>query len=377
MRQAYHGARLNEASYLFNRKKEDFVDFSSNLNVFWPEISPDTWQSWLREASCYPEVELESLQKSMASTYGVDNYHSVIPVAGGIDGIYLATRVLAEHVSSAAVLSPSFSDYARALRSTNVAFKEVVLTLEEWQQAGPIIKEKIMPYDLILLGNPNNPTGTYMDASTLMGLMQDPQLKNKKWLIDEAFIEFVDDSVEGCGFLPYLADLPQVMVIRSLTKSWRIPGLRLGFCATSNTRWLSKMSSLQPPWIIYSVAQCWARDFLNKNQYGKLKESLRNYQEVKKDFVKELEQLGLLQIFPSAVNYLLLKILDESMDAVGLYKKLGEQGILIRPCHSFTGLQTNRFIRVAVRLPEENQLLIQALHKSVSHEQEQRLEAHL
>ncbi len=235
-----------------------------------------------------------------------------------------------------------------------------VLTREMWHAPISAIEHLLDPFDVVVLGSPNNPTGALKTRNQWLALLEKPWLRPKTWLVDEAFIEFVADH-ERETLLPLLSEYRSVIVLRSLTKTWSIPGLRLGFLVTSNASWMERLRMMQPPWSINAVAQAWSAEYLTPENHARMLAGLRELPGTRSRFEAALSRIAGLRVYPSAANFLLVELLDSSVDALRVYQELGRRGLLVRVCDSFHSMPTGRFIRVAVRTEEENNRLAQEL----------------
>jgi threonine-phosphate decarboxylase len=207
----------------------------------------------------------------------------------------------------------------------------------------------------VVLGNPNNPTGTFQSLADLTALFDRRWTRPKHWIVDEAFIEFVTGFKDET-LLNRLADYPSLIVLRSLTKSWRIPGLRFGFLATAGR--IRELERIQPPWSVNGVVHAWAREFLREEHRTEYLASLRMLVKLGHDLEANLRLIPGIRVHPSAANFVLLELTDPSFDANRIYAELGCRGILVRVCDSFYGMPKGRFLRVAVRTAVENERLV-------------------
>ena len=114
---------------------------------------------------------------------------------------------------------------------------------------------------------------------------------------------------------------------------------------------------MQPPWTINSVVQSWAQRFLVKERHAELLNSLRELQDLKRQFESQLSTIPGICLHAGAANFLLVELVDEAIDAYTLYRRLGHRGLLVRVCDSFRGMAKGRFIRLAVRTASENSRL--------------------
>jgi threonine-phosphate decarboxylase len=357
MSQAFHGGRLSEAGGEFGLSQDAFIDFSANINVLAPVVPPADWEKWRAQIARYPEPDARSLRDQLACVHRV-NADQILPTGGAIEALYLAARLFAH--CKIGIIEPAFSDYHRAFQAAGCGSERIALDHEMWHAPISAWEHLLDPFDAVVLGNPNNPTGALHTRKQLLAVLEKPWPRPKTWLVDEAFIEFVADH-EQETLLPILSEHRSLIVLRSLTKSWRIPGLRLGFLATSSTAWMERLRTMQPPWSINAVAQAWSAECLTPANRAQLLAGLREFPKIKNRFEAGLSRIAGLRVYPSAANFLLVELLDSSLDASRIYRELGRRGLLVRVCDSFYGMPKGRFIRLAVRTEEENNLLAREL----------------
>jgi len=353
MSQAFHGGGIRQAAERFGLPVESFVDFSSNVNVLAPAVAAADWERWMTEVYRYPEVR--DLSERLASFYDARAEH-ILPTAGAIEALYLSAQLFAG--SKVALVEPSFSDYARAFRSVRCSVERILLTPDLWVSSIREWADRLDSFDVVVLGNPNNPTGTFQSLADLTALFDRRWTRPKHWIVDEAFIEFVTGFKDET-LLSRLADYPSLIVLRSLTKSWRIPGLRFGFLATAGP--IRELERIQPPWSINGIVHAWAREFLREEHRTEYLASLRTLVKLGHDLEASLRLIKGIKVHPSAANFVLLELTDSSFDADRIYVELGCRGILVRVCDSFYGMPKGRFLRVAVRTAGENERLITTL----------------
>jgi threonine-phosphate decarboxylase len=353
--QAFHGGQVTAAALEFGLSRRSIVDFSSNLNVLAPGVSSATWEQWAAEIVRYPEADAGTLRRRLAQLYKLESDY-ILPTAGAIEGLYLAARLFAGR--SVAIIEPGFSDYSRSFATVDCDLRHIILPPELWHAPARQWADLLDPFDVVVLGNPNNPTGSMQLRNELRQIFETNWRRPKHWIVDEAFMEFAASHDEQT-LLPEIHEFPSLIVLRSLTKSWRIPGLRLGFLATAGP--IERVRKMQPPWSINAVVQAWAKRFLLEEPHGHLLRTLEELREVKQEFEVQLRTIPGLCLYPAAANFLLVELVDRSLDADSLYQQLGRRGLLIRVCDSFRGLAKGRFIRLAVRTRSENKRLVAEL----------------
>ena len=353
MTQAFHGGGVRQAAEQFGLPSESIVDFSSNVNVLAPGIAAGDWERWMTEIYRYPEPA--GLARQLANFYEIDARH-VLPTAGAIEALYLSARLFAG--CKIGVVEPSFSDYGRAFGTLPCSLERILLPPDLWVSSIQEWADRLETFDVVVLGNPNNPTGAFHSCAELTALFDTRWARQKHWIVDEAFIEFV------AGFrhetlLNRLTDYPSLIVLRSLTKSWRIPGLRFGFLATAGP--VEELARMQPPWSVNGIVHAWAKEFLRQERRAEYLASLGALVKLGHKLETSLRLISGIRVHPSAANFLLIELIDPAFDANQVYFELGCRGILARTCDSFYGMPKGRFLRVAVRTASENQRLVDAL----------------
>jgi threonine-phosphate decarboxylase len=355
MSQAFHGGGVGQAAKQFGLPADSFIDFSSNVNILAPRVAALDWEQWSAEIGRYPEPDSQGLSKQLARFYRVSTDH-ILPTAGAIEALYLSARLFGG--CKVAVLEPAFSDYSRAFGGLPCSLERILLEPDLWDRSATAWADRLEALDVVVFGNPNNPTGSFQSLNELVELFDRRWIRPKRWIIDEAFIEFVAGS-EHQTLLSQLTNYPCLIVLRSLTKSWRIPGLRLGFLASAGP--IERLRQMQPPWSINGIVQAWARHFLVEDRRTEYLASLQTLILLREDFQKNLGRIPGIRVHSSAANFLLLELTDLSLDATRIYIELGCRGILVRVCDSFYGMPKDRFLRVAVRSAFENNRFADAL----------------
>jgi adenosylcobyric acid synthase len=173
--------------------------------------------------------------------------------------------------------------------------------------------------------------------------------KNTFFCIDESFSDFIP-SYKTIAVL----NIPNIIVIRSLTKFYGIPGLRLGVCLADSAI-IQKILDTQIPWSVNTLAQKIGEKLFDDNQY--FESTVKAVIHLRKDFEDELSKFSWLNLFQSETNFILIKLSNPDLNIKKLYNFLAEKGIIIRLCDSFKALNKS-FFRIAIRSPRENKQLI-------------------
>ena len=256
------------------------------------------------------------------------------------------------------VVAPGFAEYRRALETIDCQIETYALREEDgWQLTERILSSLTTELDCLFLCTPNNPTGLLPERALLDAIAARCRTLGIALILDEAFIDFIADEP---GFIADLKHNPHVWVLRSLTKFYAIPGLRLGYVLNGDERAVARLRKHQMPWSINAFAALAGERVLNDHDYQQAtlcwlaREGQRLYQ--------ALDEIDGLIVYPGRANYLFLRC--ERAD-IELQYALLQQRVLIRSCANYPGLD-GRYFRVAVRSEAENQRLLAALRQVLS-----------
>jgi threonine-phosphate decarboxylase len=344
-----HGGDVYHLARTLGLNLSELLDFSANINPlgFPPGIAGAVQQS-LREMVHYPDRRCLELRKDLAA------YHRLTPEYllvgnGSTELIYLAARAL--EPKQARIVAPAFSEYEHALKVARVPVEfQVTGEAQNFTLDQPLNPEGA---DLIFLANPASPSGALLPPDLLLASAARLEAAKAFLLLDEAFIDFGEEA----SLKLHLDRFPRLLILRSFTKFFAIPGMRLGYLLAAPDL-IKRLAAVQEPWSVSTPAQAAGRACLKDLDYMARTRVLINQE--REFLLKGLSALPGLKPFPSAVNYLLVKLTRPEWTAARLQKDLLSHKIVIRDAGNFRGLN-ERFFRIAVRLREENQRLLKAL----------------
>lgn len=261
------------------------------------------------------------------------------------------------------MISPSFEEYGARLKNS----ESVVYVPEREGFAYNV--EDIVAYfadkhlDTLLLINPDNPSGNYIPYEDLQRLAKWCGENGIRLVLDESFVDFQDNENASMLSDRALETYPSLVVIKSISKSYGVPGLRLGVLASSDTELVGQIRKAVPIWNINSFAEFYMQIY-NKYEHDYM-ESCRKIRLVRDGLYEELCKVPYLRPFRSASNYFLCEV-DSSVGASALaLKLLSEYNILIKDCSAKKGFDGRDYVRIAVRNEEDNAVLLNAL-RSIS-----------
>ncbi|SFH86762.1 threonine-phosphate decarboxylase CobD [Modicisalibacter xianhensis] len=326
-------------------------DFSANLNPLGPPAwldarLPTLWQGIDR----YPDPSYRAARQAIAEAEGLD-IGQVLLTNGGAEAIFLAAALHAGR--RAVIVQPTFAEYARACRHYGLAINELFLasdfSLDE-RRAGEAMREA----NVMFLCRPNNPSGTLVPRTQVARLLEAGRAHGTCLVVDEAFIDFVDEPAESLVSL--LAEHPHLVVLRSLTKLYAIPGLRLGYLLGSPET-IARAAERQMPWSVNAPAAALVAPLLADGDFVTRTHAWLR-QELER-LTPTLTHLG-FDVSPTRVNFYLLRDRYQPQATDALLRFLASAGILARHTHNFPGLD-GRWLRLAVRSVDDNDRLLAAL----------------
>ncbi|OBZ16999.1 threonine-phosphate decarboxylase CobD [Bacillus sp. FJAT-26390] len=348
-----HGGDLRTAEEAFGIAAEKFVDFSSNMNPLGPpESVKQALMAYADTIGQYPDPAVRGLRRKLAEHHQIDEL-SIVVGNGAAELIDLIVRALQPKLTTLAI--PCFDEYGDAVRKIGGAVYEIKLSSENQFELHLELEhlcEAAATGSLFMLGSPNNPTGQLVDPELIRTLLK----KGAYVVVDEAFMDFVPEE-SRYSLVQEATRHEKLFVIRSMTKFYSIPGIRLGYIV-GMSRTLSGLRRLQVPWSVNSLAQLIGESVLNETDYSE--RTMAWLLEERPWLTKELQAIG-FEVNPSAANYLLVRIpKDAELSASMLQLEMGKLGVLIRDASRFAGLD-HTYIRVAVKLREQNEQLVAAL----------------
>ncbi len=349
-----HGGNIKVLAESAGVKAKDLLDFSANINP----LGPPQWlrpliNSQIESLIHYPDPACSELTGAIAHHYQV-NEEEVLIGNGSTELIYQIPRALGNR--QALVPIPSYRDYVQAAEQSGMTVEKIVLREEDdFRPDLALLEARLKNDDLVILAQPNNPTGITVEAKALRRMAQ--RHPSSWFVIDEAFADFIE------GLDSLTRDRPSnVIVLRSFTKFFAIPGLRLGW-ALADPEIAKKVRAVLPPWSVNTLAQKVGEAALSDRTYAEQTRAL--VKKLREDFRLTLESLPGLKVYPGESNFLLIRINHKNLSASQLASQLLTQGIAIRVCENFEGLDS-RFFRLAVRTAEENDRLGQALARALT-----------
>jgi len=364
-----HGGNRVWAATIAQCQPDELLDFSASINPLGPPASAiAAIQAAIADLCHYPDPQYDELRSAIAQHHNLDPAW-IFPGNGAAE---LLTWLGLEFAQCCAVYlpTPAFADYRRSLAT----FGATVIELPLQAAAGFVpefhpefcpefrFDQRLLPENIpdnagLLLNTPHNPTGLVFPAADLRAALDRFALV----AVDEAFFDFLEADPQNPypSAIPWVADYPNLIVIRSLTKFYSLPGLRLGYAIAHPDR-LQRWRTWRDPWSVNTLAAATAIAALRDREFTAQTHTWLSH--AKPQLFTDLQALPGFEPLFGAANYLLIRTaIPSNYLQTNL---LRTARLLIRDCLSFPELG-DRYFRIAVRTFSENQKLLQALNASV------------
>lgn len=340
--------------YLFNALNkplpDERIDFSANINPLGPpSLVKENWSSLINTVTDYPDPQGIRLKNLLSEREKIDS-NQILLGNGGAEIITLIGRFLTG--KKVVIVQPAFSEYEEVCRVNGCTIDYHLLQSGSWQWDTNGLAHKLKEADALFLCNPNNPTGVYFSKSILLNLLQLCQENECLLILDEAFYDFVFNHQ---SIVSYINDYSNLLIIRSMTKMFAIPGLRLGYLL-ADSKVINTLSNFQSQWSINSVALKVGEWCLESDSY--VMDTIALITKERRRLFAFYDQFSFKRS-PSETNFYLLR--DPSLeDQLPLFEFLLEKGIIPRHTMNFPGVD-GKWLRFAIKAPVDNDLLMEAM----------------
>ncbi|KON32420.1 hypothetical protein AC478_00270 [miscellaneous Crenarchaeota group-1 archaeon SG8-32-3] len=356
-----HGGDVWGFARKHNIPVERVLDFSGPINFLGPSSKAvEAVNQYANLIKFYPDPNPVELKTKIAGYvgHGVDA-SNIILGNGSIELIYMITETFP--CSFKAVIPvPSFTEYEKA--ALRVGGEPVFVKLPDNFKLDVEKVKKAVTKDtrIVSICNPHSPSGTLYSKESVLDLVEFCNREKIIVSVDENYIEFAEKGQDST-MAGYAKKYENLFVIRSVTKFYGMPGIRLGYGIATESL-IDTLQTVRQPWSINSLAGYATLAALKDTEF--IANTKRIIAKERVRFAEMLSEIGGLHVFPSVTNFLLVKILIEKVTATVLKEELAKEGLLIRDCSTFMGLD-DRYFRVTVRSFEENLRLVKALKKAL------------
>jgi threonine-phosphate decarboxylase len=350
-----HGGNVHEAARETGRSVGQILDFSASINPLGPAPAVRrALRTALEQAVHYPDPDCVALREALAERFHL-GAECVAVGNGSTELIHLLPGSLG--IRHAAIIGPTFSEYARAVGAAGGRVTMIHASREERyrppvERAMRLMRAAHGRPDTIFLCNPNSPTGQAVSASEVLRLGKLAAQRDIRVIVDETFVEY-------CGHRSAVRAVPSVpalLILRSFTKFYALPGFRIGYLI-GPSKLVDRVRERQPPWSVNTVALCAALAALHDDRHAR--KSLAYVNRERPHLMAALGAIPGVRVYRSEANFLLLE-LPARLPAAVAAGALRRRGILVRDCSPVPGL-TEHTLRVAVRSRSDNTRLIREI----------------
>ena len=382
----FHGGNIYK---IFREKNiKEILDYSSNINPYGiPESLKKRITENLEILERYPDPDYIELRQKLAHLNKVD-VSNIILGNGATEIIFLFMKVI--NPKKILIAAPTFGEYERAVKATErmenssilgnsnkkkydeKSFEKQKIEIEYFElkesddfklNIHNLKNELEKKYDLLIICNPNNPTGKFLKLSETEQILKECNKYNTKLFIDEAFIDFLKDGMKE-SIINTKENKQNLFVARAFTKFFAIPGLRLGYGIYFDKKLEKGISEKKEPWSVNNIAEMAGLTVLDDTEY--IEKTLKWITEEKTYVYEKLNEISGIKPYKTEVNFITVKIEDnfilKGLNVKILREKMLEQGILIRDASNFNFLD-ERFFRLAIKDRENNDRVIETLKK--------------
>ena len=382
----FHGGNIYK---IFREKNiKEILDYSSNINPYGiPESLKKRITENLEILERYPDPDYVELREKLAYLNKVD-VSNIILGNGATEIIFLFMKVI--NPKKILIVSPTFGEYERAVKATErvedssilgdsnkkkydeKSFGKQKIEIEHFElkenddfklNIDNLKNELAKKYDLLIICNPNNPTGKFLKLDETEEILKECNKYNTKLFIDEAFIDFLKDGMKE-SIINTKENKQNLFVARAFTKFFAIPGLRLGYGIYFDKKLEKGISEKKEPWSVNNIAEMAGLTVLDDTKY--IEETLKWIAEEKTYVYEKLNEINGIKPYKTEVNFITVKIEDnfilKGLNVKILRGKMIEKGILIRDASNFKFLD-ERFFRLAIKNRKNNDRVIETLKK--------------
>lgn len=350
-----HGGNVYAVARQTGAAPERLLDYSANINPLGlPTSAADAVRAALASVVHYPDATAAALKDVISRRYGVAA-ELITCGNGAAELLYVLCHM--RRPRRVLVAAPTFCEYERAARAAGAAVAYFPLYADDGFALDPdAFVAKLPGIDIAFLCNPNNPTGRLVPRAAVETVAAAAARRGAWLVVDESFLDFLPAAAEHtCR--PLLGAYSNLIVLQSLTKFYAIPGLRLGFLLADPAVG-ALLDRGKDPWNVNTLAQAAGAAALADEGYRAA--SVATVAAAREEFFRSLAALPGLQPFPASANFILARLAGRTASA--LRQSMLRDGILIRDCSNYPGLSPD-YIRLAVKMPEQNARVLAALDK--------------
>lgn len=354
----FHGSDLEKIEKYFGIPKESITGFGANVNPL--GISPMMRRGLAEKIdviTSYPDPEYTDLRGHIAGYAGC-RPEQILVGNGCTELISLFVQI--RQPKKALIVSPTYSEYERQIALTGG--KVCYYALQEKNgfrlPVDDFCRELSEDYDLCVICNPNNPTSTAIEPAGMRHILDCCQESGIFLMIDETYAEFAPEhvSVSSAGLLK---EFDNFAILRGVSKFFAAPGLRLGYAMTADLELVRKISERKDPWTVNSLAVAAGALMFNDTEY--IEHTRRLISSERERIYRDLLTWKNIKVYKPYANFILVRILKKGVTSYDVFAHAIKQGLMLRDCSTFPGLEDETFFRFCFMTPEKNTELLECI----------------
>lgn len=353
----FHGSDIEKVAKFYHLKESEIHNYSGNVNPL--GLSPSLKEKLIANidlVTSYPDPDYTLLKQNIAAYTTASADH--ILLGNG------STELIAHYIDyvnpkKALIIGPTYSEYEKKIKTLHAEVHYLPLKAENDFKLNltEILKECDQTFDLLVLCNPNNPTGTLIDARDLYPLFDLCKSYGIYILIDETYMDFVDSSVKSA--ISLVESYSNCIILRGFSKFFAAPGLRLGYGITSDLHCHEHLENQRHHWSINSLAAFAGKELMIDHEF--ISNSRQFISDERNRIVSILSEEKDLKVYPTSANFFFVELLNPNHSSHSLFEYLIKKGMMIRNTSSFPFLH-GEYFRFCILTKQENDMLLQGIH---------------
>lgn len=350
----FHGSDIEKVAKFYNIDEKSIINFSGNVNPL--GLSKQLQEKLVNNIDLvtnYPDPDYVSLKESISRYAATDSEYVLL---GNGTTELIAHYIDYVHPKKALIIGPTYSEYEKKISSCDAVVIYYPLHEENNFQIDipKIIELCSNDIDLVVLCNPNNPTASLVNAKDLNPLFDHLKTLGLHILIDETYMDFIENT-EKISAIQLVEKYSNCIVLRSFSKFFSAPGLRLGYGITSDFKCHESMEKQRHHWAINSLAAFAGSELMKDDEF--IEKSRHFIQNERNRVMKQLAKINELKVFPNYGNFFFVKIINTNYTTADLFDHLIKKGLMIRDTASFPFLH-GEYFRFSLSTQDNNDLLI-------------------
>ena len=333
-------------------------DFCYLVNPYFPpqKLKDEIKANFEELMTGYPSgIEINSMLAG--KNFGVDSNNIVV----GNGAAELIKVIMDTMEGKVGVVRPTFEEYAHRYEENKIVVYSAGKKDFSYNVNDLMCFFEEHPVDNLILINPDNPSGNYLNKSSLLKLVRWAGERKMQLVVDESFVDFVEEERASLIESEIIENNKHLCIVKSISKSYGVPGLRLGILVSGDKEKISKVKQKVSIWNINSYAEFYLQ--IVEKYHGDYEEALRKFRMERTRMLCELEKINGIRVLPTQANYVMVEIVNGDTASQIVERMLEEEGILIKDLSPKISDYVGQYVRIAIRSEEDNEELLKALRR--------------